>query len=658
MKTEEIQILSFLRKNKCKLLSKSQQKNTNTKPSLSIDKNIPSQQKCNVKNNIYENLRSKRLKMELQLCEIQKLLKIESKAKNNSSIYSETNIINQIFCFFYQNCFELFNYHEILEKLAQFVFCDVKKLEINPFMEEKTNTKNKSLISLPNNNNLNPDFKEGLDPQIKIQNLILEKSKLPKNTELEFKITSINSYFEATKIKTENKKLYEIAIEENLLKKSETNIMLSPKNKMHLGLLNEKQTNFFFQINRPQIKKSQNEIQIPKSKKSIIDANESSEIKDNLNTIKNNSKFSNFLDTFNKFDFETFSGLFKKNETCLNLRFIPFKFVTQELVNVLSKTRLQFSQLTQKYKSLKSEMKKNSENKIKNPLNKISNSLFCQIDHSDLPNQYTQLRKNHFDLISLCLLKNFELIKLKDPYAGKDLFIGEDELMVQDHSKQLNRLNEDEGKKWATHQLMLNKSLETKLENNEERLSALNSIYAQLENTVQFFLTKIQVSKTRINLNTDTLINLERKSSEIPNLGSHCKSKEVLEKSQFGRLNLSPGIKRSVNLPKLDKINPTQNVKNKSIRIRRLTKDKSRFSKEYTNQSINPSNASVFSGRKTQIRVSVVQKLNTEKKSIDTYSFGRELLTQLKEGISEIYASVDKIFESVEILRIKVTSLC
>ena len=73
----------------------------------------------------------------------------------------------------------------------------------------------------------------------------MEKSKLQKNTELDFKITSLNSYFEATKIKTENKKLYQIAIEENPIKKRETKIKLSPKNKMHLGLLNKKQTNLF-----------------------------------------------------------------------------------------------------------------------------------------------------------------------------------------------------------------------------------------------------------------------------------------------------------------------------------------------------------------------------------------------------------------------------
>ena len=196
------------------------------------------------------------------------------------------------------------------------------------------------------------------------------------------------------------------------------------------------------------------------------------------------------------------------------------------------------------------------------------------------------------------------------------------------------------------------------IKNNEERLSALNSIYAQLENSVQFFLTKIQISKTIINLNTDTLINLERKSSKIPNLGSHYKSKEVSEKSQFARLNPSPGDKNSVNPPKLEKINPSQNVKNESIRISRLTKDKSLLFRDIpTKQSTRPMSL-YLQAEKHQFEFPLFKKIYIAIKSFDTISFGRELLTQLKESISEIYASVDKIWESLENLRFKVASLC
>ena len=96
MKREEIKILSFLKNNNFKLLSKSQQNNTIT--SLSIDKNIPSQQKCKLKNNIYEKLRSKILKMELQLCQIQKLVKNASKTKKIVNLFlNKYNITNNFF---------------------------------------------------------------------------------------------------------------------------------------------------------------------------------------------------------------------------------------------------------------------------------------------------------------------------------------------------------------------------------------------------------------------------------------------------------------------------------------------------------------------------------------------------------------------------------
>lgn len=458
--------------------------------------------------------RLKRFQMQSKLSEIQTLIEMGKISEQEKTNFAETKLIHKIFAFFFENWLDLFHYYDILEKISKFVFCDVTKLKINPFISRKKTkflTKETPCAKIKNQENRqNQCPKNSTEPWSEIKHLFKTE---PEKIELKELISSKMNALEK----------YSLFVKENQRLRNKSQALSSEikltntKKSILMNETNFKQSNKISISNKkdPFFKKvsTKNENDHNNLKNEFFEEELVEIAQKNLKKLTKNalrSEFHQFIEKIEHFDFDRFSNIFEvETHPMLQSQFIPYKFLVEEftLLYIEEKTKQKKlrNEIETLRKKLKSDMPENSS-KVGN----VKNDNIKQKLHNFSMKDFLNLKKEHFELIQTSLAKHFEMNEFKNslenvrnnrsdtspffqssPKANQQLFV------EQKTYEQLRLENE----KLILENTMIKNDFRERLKKKEHQFSTLKLLYRELESFVHLNLSKILGLKPNLELN-------------------------------------------------------------------------------------------------------------------------------------------------------------